>query len=146
MSWSEDDFLERLMPALRRELGGGHGACPDAATVQSVIEGEASDWLRDAYAQHLPQCSECSELDTRLRNFDRPVLVKDEAEWKQTEKRLDNWLNAHLESRAVASRRAAEERASRPRFGSPTGDRVRRGRSRGRSAWWYCLPSAQACM
>ncbi|MGA2000822.1 MAG: hypothetical protein ABSG52_12570 [Terriglobales bacterium] len=116
MSWSEDDFLERLMPQLRRELGGGNGACPDAATVLAVIEGEASDWLRNAYAQHLAQCFECSELDSRLRNFDRPVLVKDEAEWKQTEKRLDNWLSAHLESRAAASRRAAEERASRPGF------------------------------
>jgi hypothetical protein len=116
MSWSEDDFLERLMPQLRRELGGGNGACPDAATVLAVIEGEASDWLRNVYAQHLAQCSACLELDSRLRNFDRPVLVKDEAEWKQTEKRLDNWLSAHLESRAAASRRAAEEGGSRPRF------------------------------
>ncbi|MFI5086907.1 MAG: hypothetical protein ACHP7I_00805 [Terriglobales bacterium] len=116
MSWSEDDFLERLMPQLRRELGGGNGACPDAATVLAVIEGEASDWLRNVYAQHLAQCSACLELDSRLRSFDRPVLVKDEAEWKQTEKRLDNWLSAHLESRAAASRRAAEQRASRPGF------------------------------
>ena len=92
------------MPQLRREHRGSNGACPDAATVFAVIEGEASDWLRDAYAQHLAQCVECSELDSRLRNFDRPVLVKDEAEWKQTEKRLDNWLSAHLESTAAAER------------------------------------------
>lgn len=104
------------MPQLRRELSGSTGACPDAATVLAVIGGEASDWLRDAYAQHLAQCPACLELDGRLRNFDRPVLVKDEAEWKQTEKRLDNWLNAHLQSGAAASRRAAEERASRPGF------------------------------
>jgi len=102
MSWSEGDFLERLMPQLRRQRGGSNSACPDAATMLAVIEGQADDWLRHAYAQHLAQCSTCSELDSRLRSFDRPVLA-DEPEWRQTEKRLDNWLNAFLDSRAAAA-------------------------------------------
>ena len=116
MSWSEDDFLERLMPQLKQPHGGGNGACPDSATVLAVIEGEADEWLRNAYAQHLAQCSACLDLDTRLRNFDRPVLA-DEAEWKQTEKRLDNWMGAFLSSKpVVVAPQLAEHQAELPRF------------------------------
>lgn len=99
------------MPQLRQERGGNNGACPDAATILAVIEGEADEWLRNAYAQHLAQCSACLDLDSRLRNFDRPVLA-DEAEWRQTEKRLDNWMNAFLDSR-VARPGLSEPRAAR---------------------------------
>lgn len=113
MFWSENDFLERLMPQLRRERGGSNGACPDTATVMAVIDGDADEWLRNAYAQHLAQCSACLELDTRLRNFDRPVLA-DEREWRQTEKRLDNWMDAFLPSQAtVAVAQAVEKRDAR---------------------------------
>jgi hypothetical protein len=116
MSWSEDDFLERLMPQLRQERSGSDGACLDASTILAVIEGEADEWLRNAYAQHLAQCSACLELDSRLRNFDRPVLA-DETEWRRTEKRLDNWLGAFVESRAAAaSRWLLEKRAARAGF------------------------------
>lgn len=103
------------MPQLRQERSGSDGACPDASTILAVIEGEADEWLRNAYAQHLAQCSACLELDSRLRNFDRPVLA-DEAEWRRTEKRLDNWLGAFVESRAAAARQAVEKRAARAGF------------------------------
>ncbi len=103
------------MPQLRQERSGSDGACPDASTILAVIEGEADEWLRNAYAQHLAQCSACLELDSRLRNFDRPVLA-DEAAWRRTEKRLDNWLNALVESRATATPQAIEKRAARAGF------------------------------
>ncbi|HYN15387.1 MAG TPA: hypothetical protein VES66_06325 [Terriglobales bacterium] len=104
------------MPQLEQKRGGSNGACPDATTVLAVIEGEADEWLRNAYAQHLAQCSACSELDSRLRNFDRPALA-DEAEWRQTEKRLDNWMNAFLDSRAaVPTVQPVEKRDARVGF------------------------------
>jgi len=115
MSWSEDDFLEKLMPQLRQERSGSDGACPDASTILAVIEGEADEWLRNAYAQHLAQCSACLELDSRLRNFDRPVLA-DETEWRRTEKRLDNWVGAFVESKAAGTPQAVDKRAARPGF------------------------------
>jgi len=92
---------------------GNNGACPDAATVLAVIEGEADEWLRHAYAQHLSQCAACLDLDTRLRNFDRPVLAN-EAEWKQTEKRLDNWMRAFLPSQATVPAVQAVEKRPAP--------------------------------
>jgi len=92
---------------------GNHGACPDAATILAVIEGEADEWLRNAYAQHLAQCSACLDLDSRLRNFDRPVLA-DEAEWRQIEKRLDNRMNASLDSRPTALSLELPEPEARP--------------------------------
>ena len=101
MPWSENDFLERLMPQLRQQRGATNGACPDAATILAVMEGEADEWLRHAYAQHLSQCSSCFELDERLRHFDRPLLA-DDREWKQTEKRLDIWADTFLRSKSVA--------------------------------------------
>lgn len=103
------------MPQLRQERSGSDGACPDASTILAVIEGEADEWLRNAYAQHLAHCSACLELDSRLRNFDRPVLA-DETEWKRTEKRLDHWLGAFVESRATAAPPAMEKRAARAGF------------------------------
>ncbi len=103
------------MPQLRQERSGSDGACPDASTVLAVIEGEADEWLRNAYAHHLAQCSACLELDSLLRNFDRPALA-DEAEWRRTETRLDNWLNAFVESRATAAPQPVEKRAARAGF------------------------------
>ncbi len=102
------------MPQLRQERSGSDGACPDASTILAVIDGDADEWLRNAYAQHLAHCSACLDLDSRLRNFDRPVLA-DETEWKRTEKRLDNWLGAFVESRAAAPP-AMEKRAARAGF------------------------------
>jgi len=104
------------MPQSHGQQGGNNGACPDAATVLAVIEGEADEWLRNAYAQHLAQCSACLDLDRRLRNFDRPALT-DESEWRYTEKRLDNWMNAFLNTTvAVPAAQAPEKGAERAGF------------------------------
>jgi hypothetical protein len=94
--WKESDFLEKLLPSLREKIGAKYSACPDAATLNAVAGGDANAWLRGAVAGHLEHCSECSLLYGRLLQFDQGTLSDQEADWKNTEKRLDNWLEGVL--------------------------------------------------
>ena len=90
--WNEDSFLEEIMPLLKQKQGPEW--CPNAETVCAVIDGSASDALRDAFAGHTAQCPACANLYERLRNFDRPGPPEQERQWQQTEKRLDIWLES----------------------------------------------------
>jgi hypothetical protein len=86
-------------------------SCPDAETICSVIDGEASRTLIEAVAAHAARCPQCAQFEQRLRRFDRTVPFKYESEWGETEKRLDNWVEGFLASGTVVAGGAAKERA-----------------------------------
>ena len=96
--WSEGDFLERLMPRLheRRKMKGE--PCPDAESLAAFTDHQVRDSVREAIAAHLTGCSECARIHHQLLNFSRTDLPGDEPEWRNTEKRLDNWLDVFLRS------------------------------------------------
>ena len=97
--WSEDDFLEAMMPVLRKKRGPDW--CPDAETLSAVVEGNVSDTQSHAVAEHAAQCPACTNLIERLQSFDQADAPLRGKEWKQTEKRLDNWLARFLASEAI---------------------------------------------
>jgi hypothetical protein len=92
--WNQDDFLEAMMPVLRKKQGPDW--CPDAETLGAVVEGNVSDALKEAVAAHTATCPVCAGLHERLRNFDQASFAQDEAAWGETEKRLDNWMQGVL--------------------------------------------------
>ena len=55
--WQENDFLEKLLPSRRAKLDANRPACPDAATLIAVAEGDTNDWLNEAVAGHLQHWS-----------------------------------------------------------------------------------------
>lgn len=104
MDWNEDNFLDRLAPQLRKKDGRATGPCPNAETLLAVIEGAASEPERNTVNAHLAQCAACAELRSRLLNFESLSPPEPEAEWNQTETRLDNWLEGFLRSEALHTR------------------------------------------
>ncbi len=92
-SWNEDNFLEKLTPRLRQEPGTGQNPCPDAATICAVMDDEVGGWLHDLFSQHVAQCSACSDLYGRLRNFESGDSPVREAEWRRVQQRLDIWFD-----------------------------------------------------
>ena len=118
--WNEYNFLERLAPQLRLKIRSDDGFCPDANTLCAVIEGEAPQLERDRVMAHLSQCAGCSDLQSRLLNFEQEIGPEPETAWNQTRTRLDNWLEGFLRSEAA--------RSHTPQKGRPT-DRVSIGES-----------------
>lgn len=100
--WSEDNFLERLTPQLRNKADGAKGPCPDAETLLAVIEGAASELLRNTVNEHLSKCAACAELRSRLLSFESASPPEPEAVWNQTATRLNNWMEGFLRSEAAA--------------------------------------------
>ena len=100
------------MPPLRRKIAAGRFSCPDPETLCAVIEEQSSDALRAAIADHLLGCSACADLHARLLNFQQGSVLIREAEWNQTEKRLDNWLNSSLGSGVLEGRLPKRAEAS----------------------------------
>lgn len=98
--WSEDNFLEDFMPLLQDK--SGRGPCPDAETLCAALDGRASRQVRSAVEAHIATCPQCSRLVERLRSFAAPSLSQPEAaaEWQDTEKRLDYWIESFLKSAA----------------------------------------------
>ncbi len=111
--WSEDNFLEQLMPSMRPETGAHPHPCPDAETLCSVAQAEASLWLCEAVAEHLLKCSACAGVHRRLLDFDQAKLPHREAEWRETGKRLDNWMAIFLRSQASAAKAVVQKRSAR---------------------------------
>lgn len=109
--WTEENFLERLVPQLRRQDGMQIGSCPDSETLVAFTEDRVSPFLREAVTDHLRQCRECGEACARLVNFIQSTEPVQDAEWVNTEKRLQNWIDPFLLSRATG-------RNSKPLAGS----------------------------
>ena len=65
-------------------------------------------------AEHASGCPDCSDLQQRIEGFDAPMVTGYDAEWNQTEKRLDNWLESFLASDAAVLH--AGDRIGAPRL------------------------------
>jgi hypothetical protein len=104
---NEDNFLEEIMPLLRKKQGPDW--CPDAAMLCALAEDNTTEAVKDAFAVHKAVCPACANLFERLRSFDeagsvnvptRALVAFEEPEWSQTERLLDNWLESFLASEA----------------------------------------------
>jgi len=84
------------MPLLQRKQGPVR--CPDTETMCAVVEGSATEPMKSAFAAHKTVCPSCAKLHERLRSFDEAGSPLSEPEWRQTEKRLSNWLESLLAS------------------------------------------------
>jgi hypothetical protein len=112
--WNEDNFIERIIPLLKRRFGAA--PCPEAAAFLAASNGETSGVLRKAMAEHASGCPDCRDLQQRMERFDAPMVTGHDAEWQQTEKRLDNWLESFLASDATAHRERDRVRPSHLRL------------------------------
>ena len=115
--WNEDNFLERLLAQARQQGGLERDPCPDAETLCAVLEGEAPALLREQVREHLKHCPNCAALESRLQNFEAGSSPEPEAVWKETRKRLDNWLEGFLRAED------AKLRAAKSAGPSPGGSR-----------------------
>ena len=95
---NEENFLERLMPSRGSEYGGRTNVCPDADALCSAAEGSGGVWLMRAMEEHLAICGSCAGIFRRMKQFDEPEMVRDEAEWQNAGKRLDNWMRGFAAS------------------------------------------------
>jgi len=111
--WNEDNFLEKLLAQVRQQRGAERDPCPDAETLCAVLEGEAQAPLREQVTEHLRHCPDCADLQNRLLNFEAGTSPEPEAVWKETRKRLDNWLEGFLRSEPANLRAAKPAEPSR---------------------------------
>ncbi len=112
--WTEDNFLERLMPQLRRENGAPIEFCPDSELLSAFTDGQASPFVREAIAAHLTRCSKCQEIYERLGQFATASVPAQDAEWVNAEKRLNNWMGGFLRARVDETRSQQEVEPSTP--------------------------------
>ena len=107
------------MPQLKGDSAGTKKPCPEHASLCEVACGSASDELKQSIMQHLGGCATCSDLYARLLNFEAEGTPTAETEWNQVQKRLDNWLEHFLWSRATAKANGQIAEATRtPPLGS----------------------------
>jgi hypothetical protein len=102
--WAEDNYLERLMPQLRQANRMRLESCPDSDLLTAFTEEQLTPFVRSAITAHLAQCKECSEICARLVSFNRATVPAHDPEWVNAEKRLDNWKDSFVQSRAAANR------------------------------------------
>jgi hypothetical protein len=76
---------------------------------------QASEIVKKAIAAHTLGCPSCTDLQQHLRRFDAAGVADHDAEWEQTEKRLDNWLQSVLASDTAVHHEGARTRSSRLR-------------------------------
>jgi hypothetical protein len=100
--WSEDDFLERIMPQSRQKDRVPLGGCPDSESLCAFAEDRVRGVVRDAIVGHLGECPECAELHDRLLKFAAVHPAEDDKDWERAERRLDNWMHAFLSAREDA--------------------------------------------
>ena len=112
--WNEDNFIEKIVPLLQRRFGAP--SCPEAGAFLAASNNDTSGILKKAMAEHVSGCPECRDLQQRMERFDAPMVSDHDAEWKQAEKRLDNWLESFLASDAAVHHERDRVRASRLRL------------------------------
>jgi len=96
-SWSEQNFLERLMPYLQVDGDAPARACPDSEALVAFLENRL-DWLeRDEIAAHLTRCKDCAELHNRLVSFSKSSVTTEDREWGNAEKRLAIWFTGLIQ-------------------------------------------------
>jgi hypothetical protein len=107
-SWSEKNFLERLMPQLKSRRDGDDKYCPGAKTIVAASEGRLSGPLRTAVDQHILVCQACADLYGRSRAFHRAQENVPPAEWRQAEQNLDHWIDGFLASQPGKAKAVAK--------------------------------------
>ncbi len=100
-TWSEANFLERLMPPTQLKSSAKKDPCPEDELLVAFSENRLGGFVWDAVAEHLTRCGECAELQQRLLKFSSAGVAADQAEWGQAEKRLENWMDAFLKVHAA---------------------------------------------
>jgi len=88
--WNERDFLEAMMPMLRNTQGPDR--CPDVETMCAIADEDMDDSLRVAIAAHTAICPACANLQQRLFRFNDAKNIESGPEWKETERRLEDWF------------------------------------------------------
>ena len=107
--------------------------CPEDELLVAFSENRLGGFVWDAVAEHLTRCSDCSELQHRLLKFSSVAVDTDKAEWGNAEKRLENWMDAFLQSHAPE---ALGGELSRPAVLIPRSEPTRNpGNWRPRWAW-----------
>ncbi len=94
-NWSEDIFLERLMPLIQGNDPAQRGRCPGPELLCAFSEDRILGVEKKAIDAHLAGCARCRELHSRLVSFATPAAREDDREWTNAEKRLVNWME-HL--------------------------------------------------
>jgi len=94
--WSEANFLERLMSPSSQQNIDKKNPCPDSELLAAFSENRVNGFVLGAIAAHLIQCADCADLHHRLLNLAKADIQADPAEWRNAEKRLDNWMNTYL--------------------------------------------------
>lgn len=113
--WNEDNFIEKVVLWLNRR--SDTVPCPEAEASLAASDGDSGGALKRAGAEHAAGCPECRDLQARIESFDSPMAAVNDAEWEQTEKRLDNWLEGFLSSHAAVHREGRPGNFSRvPHF------------------------------
>jgi hypothetical protein len=105
MDLNEDDFLERLMPYFRSGDTKADDPCPNPDTLSAFVEGTLESGNRGAVQIHVARCSSCAQLCVRLKDFVAGSVTVGEAEWRNAEKRLDNWMEGFLRTTPSESTR-----------------------------------------
>ena len=100
-TWSEANFLERLMPPTQLKSSAKKDPCPEDELLVAFSENRLGGFVWDAVAEHLTRCGECAELQQRLVKFSGATVTTDQGEWGQAEKRLENWMDAFLQTHAT---------------------------------------------
>ena len=84
------------MTELRRQTVAQGGSCPESELLVAFSEGQLPPSLREKIETHIGLCPQCAGICTRLANFDKSNAAEQDAEWVNTEKRLDNWIDGLL--------------------------------------------------
>ena len=112
--WNEDNFLEELMPLAGRRPAAD--PCPQVEALRAVTDRHASENAKSAIAAHAATCPVCRSLQQRLQAFDATLFTSQEADWEQTEGRLDSWLKGFLASGGAVYKVDSRTSESRPRL------------------------------
>ncbi|HXN72586.1 MAG TPA: hypothetical protein VN861_08540 [Candidatus Acidoferrales bacterium] len=78
---------------------GQKNPCPDSELLAAFSENRVDGFVLGAVAAHLIQCPECAELHHRLLNLAKADLHADTPEWRDAERRLDDWMEKYLRAR-----------------------------------------------
>ena len=108
---NEDDFLEKLMPYLRRGSEGGEDRCPDPESLVAFCEGTLYASRSEQIRDHFARCAACAAIHERLLRFESNFQPS-QSQWLNAEKRLDNWMDSLL---AAESLQAKENKKARER-------------------------------
>ncbi|MFZ3331690.1 MAG: hypothetical protein WA197_13730 [Candidatus Acidiferrales bacterium] len=89
------------MPPTQLKSSAKKDPCPEDELLVAFSENRLGGFVWDAVAEHLTRCGECAELQQRLLKFSSAAVTSDQPEWGQAEKRLENWMDAFLQTHAT---------------------------------------------